>query len=330
MTIDNTVLSWDKVQYDSGTLANRLPLKPPAGNQTVGWGTSQDIDIYPVYIGSYDWFLGGFSYLGDPTRVVTPAYSAMTQWHLIYPEATDITGATCKPSVPCNVLSDNNKSWAHLKTGGWVQMQAAPPDFITTGRFFATQAAPGGTMPMPVMNVTGETETAPPVGPFPGWANHGWINSRGGFAAGTVDGFFATARFWVDQPNANKIAALGIDVWQTTSSAMGTNTGYAQTVWMRLNQTPQWLTNTSMSLEALQADPPPPLIGISTTTTTPPPIVTPPVVTPPVTTVGPQGPAGPVGPAGPPGPPGPPGPLGTFKPFTLTCDADGNLTLTQP
>ena len=93
--------------------------------------------------------------------------------------------------------------------------------------------------------------------PTPGFANHGWITQQGTYTFHSIDQCYSQYEVRVDQPNANLLAASGMDWW-----ASGGNTGYSQSIWVLLTQDWQRITGTSMSLSALQADPPPPLVGI--------------------------------------------------------------------
>ena len=250
------VLTWAQILSDNGDPAN----KP----------YPHDTGIYPFGINGYSWELGGDEYLGDPTRLPPATWSGMTAWFIIYQEAVTRGGAA-KPTVACNVSIRKFQSWVHKKSGGWAQVQSAPPDNVVSARLTPNQASGGNAT---VTRNSDGSSSWP--SPGKGFINHGWPNSRGSFTAGTVDGCFSYFEMKVDQPNANYIAASGID-WWTSPSAAG-NTGYSQSVWRRL--TTDWLiiTGCSLDLAILQKDPPPPLAGIVGTPADPPPVITPPPV----------------------------------------------------
>lgn len=261
VTVSSNSALWNMVLDQNGTLATR-PINQ-FGNRAPTNG------IYPYGLpSSYSWYYGGNSYLGDPGRLpangTIPNCASMTAWHIIYCEAVSAGGAA-KPSVPCNVIMRNYKSWAHLKTGGWTLQQSAPADFLVNGRFDGGQTGNNATTITTTANADGSfTAQAPPndAGDGLGWANHGWINSRGSFTAGTVDGAFSWFEICVDQPNANKLCASGIDWWLTPSANYPNNTGYSQTEWIRLTTTFQVVTGCSLDPNVLHADPPPPLVGL--------------------------------------------------------------------
>jgi phage tail P2-like protein len=238
-------LTWDQVIADS----NHPP--PPA--------LPQDIGIYPYGIAGFSWELGGYSYLGDTSRLPPAGWTSTTMWHLVYPEAASYQGPA-KGGVACNVIFKNYQSWVHLKTGGWVQAQDCPPLLVTTARYDAQQTSGVGL-------TDGSNEQAdgsfPEPGPPVGFANHGYPSDRGNFTAGAVDGVFSYFEVKVDQVGANLLVAGGIDWWQSESAPFPNNTGYAQTIWKRLTTSYQPVTNSSLPLATLQADPPPPLVGVS-------------------------------------------------------------------
>jgi len=260
-------LTWTQIQNDNGTLATRQPI------QSNGFGTQHDNGIYPYNIPlSYSWYYGGDEYLGDPIRPVGTACptqksfvcTAMTAWHLVEHEAVSAGGAA-KPSVPtANVIYRNYQSWCHFVSGGWFLAQdtnVGGPFTIVTGMFYSAgeQTPPGG---------TGITTTRLPDGsssnaqPQLGGANHGWPSGRGTFTAGTVDHCYMQYEVRTDTANANLLAATGIDWWFNANADFPANTGYSQSIWVRITLDWTRITGTSMGLAALQADPPPPLVGI--------------------------------------------------------------------
>jgi hypothetical protein len=245
------LVQWSDVVNDAGTSATRP------------YSATMNNGIYPYAVPtSYSWYYGGGGYLGDPTVLAPSGWSSMTAWHAVFCEAVS-AGGDAKPSVECNVIIGRYSSWVHLTSGGWVQMQSVPPLAVVTARMDGAQSGNNGFDLNPTQNPDGTyTEEAPPVAPLPGWCNHGWPSSRGSFTAGTVDGCFSYFEMRVDQPNANKIAASGIDWWQSPSADYPNNTGYSQSAWIRLTQNWRAITGCSVAVSVLRADPPPPLVGV--------------------------------------------------------------------
>ena len=240
-------LTWAQVLSD-----NNVP-PPPA--------LPRDVGLYPYGINGYDWELGGFSYLGDPTRIPPSIYSEMTGWFIMYQQAAVLHGEAM-PTVACNVSMRNFQTWNHLKTGGWVLAQNIATDAVTVEEVTPNQATDAPTQPAVTKNADG-SYTWPCAGA--GYINHGWPNARGSFAAGTVDGAFLYLELKVDEPNANLIAASGIDWWQESSSGAGTNTGYSESIWKSLGTNWTGFTGSSVAEAVLHSDPPPPLVGIAKT-----------------------------------------------------------------
>jgi hypothetical protein len=273
------VLTWADVLSDNGTPADH-PVKADGYR-------SRDNGIYPVLPRGFSWYLGGESYMGDPSRLPAngriPTCSAMTAFHLFYPEAVSAGGAA-KPSIVgsgnsagVNVIIRKYKSWVHKKAGGWIEVQSAPSDKIVTGRFDQAQTGNQATTLTTISNADGSfTDPAP----APGWCNHGWINSRGSFPAGTVDGAFSYFEARADKPNANLLVASGIDWWQSPSAPFPQNTGYSMSAWKRLTTDFQIVTGTSLSEAIMRADPPPPLAGLVSQPPAPPVEPAPPPVAP--------------------------------------------------
>jgi hypothetical protein len=245
------LVQWSDVVADNG-IASTRPCSATMNN-----------GIFPYALPtSYSWYYGGDEYLGDPTRLPPSGWTSMTAWHIVFCEA-DSPGGNAKPSVDCNVIIGRYASWVHLTSGGWVRTQASPPGSVTTARMDGAESGNNGVTLTGTINSDDTfTEEAPPVAPLPGWCNHGWPDSRGSFAAGTVDGAFSYFEMRVDQPNANKIAASGIDWWQSPTADFPNNTGYSQSAWIRLTQNWRAITGSSVPVSVLRTDPPPPLVGV--------------------------------------------------------------------
>jgi hypothetical protein len=221
----------------------------------------RDVGIYPFGINGYSWELGGDEYLGDPTRIPLPIYSAMTGWAIIYQKAAVRHGAAL-PTVACQASMRKFQTWVHKKTGGWTLTQDIAVNPPMVAALTPNQAADAPTQPAINKNADGSC-TWPCAGA--GYINFGWPDARGSFAAGTVDGAFLYFELKVDQPNANLIATSGIDWWQTESSGPGTNTCHSQSIWKEIGTNWVSFTGSSVAEVVLRSDPPPPLVGIVST-----------------------------------------------------------------
>ena len=272
-------LTWQQVQDDSGIAATR-PLTnwgPGGPNYPGSSRTPCAMGIYPYALpGTYSWACGGDEYLGDPTRwgnngtyagVSHTAQcntdkgfdcTAMTEFHIVYVEATAMGGDTAKATVGgTNVWYRNRSSWCHLAAGGWTLMQHAQTgNPIVTGRYDAPQNTSSD------LTVTDHgggvfSEEAPPFAAPPGWANHGWIQSRGTYSLDTVDGCFSYMEARVDQAGDNHLISCGLDWWQSDGAAFPNNTGQSESSWIRLTTDWKSITCSSLDLRILQANPPP-------------------------------------------------------------------------
>lgn len=259
---DPAPLTWTQIQSDNGTLATRQPI------QASGYGTQHDTGVYPYGISFFSWELSGFEYLGDPLRPVDSGCpgqkhfdcTSMTAWHIVYPEAASYPFGVAKSSVAgVHVIYRNYQSWCHKVSGGWTLMQD-PTTFsggLVTNELTAKQ---DGVVQAQVTTFSNGEYSM--LGPTVGNANHGWPNARGNFALHSVDNCYMQYEVRVDQPNANLLAGTGIDWWQNNGAPYPNNFEHSHGTWLRINQDWQRQTGTSMSLSALQADPPPPLVGI--------------------------------------------------------------------
>ncbi len=250
-------MTWTQIREDNGTLASR-PYDP---SRRVHHG---DTGVYPVLNFGFSWYFGGESYLGDPMRIPSNRWSAMTVWHIIYPEAQSPGGAAKSTVTNKNIIFRRYHSWVHLKSGGWVKTQGGPPDHLVTWQADAEQSnSLRGDAQNRIIN---DPSTGEPLyyenGPAPGWMNHGWLNARGTFANGAIDGAYSTFDVRCDQPGANLLVASGIDWWESNTAPWPNNTGYSQSSWIRVTTDWKTITGTSLSEELLRRDPPPPLVGI--------------------------------------------------------------------
>jgi hypothetical protein len=102
--------------------------------------------------------------------------------------------------------------------------------------------------------------------PALGYNNHFWIEPRGSYTPGTVDGVFSIAKLRTDAASANLIANFGADWWRNTSApylyqngVFVNNPGIGMGTWVKLTTTYQYFFFTTMVKSQLQAEPPPPL-----------------------------------------------------------------------
>lgn len=164
-------------------------------------------------------------------------------------------GATPGANVDHNAQVDfkNMKSYVHLKTGGWVQIEDQNNSQIIGGLW--KDDMKGDNTSMTVQNSQNDaTMAAPPAG----WVDHFWLHDGGGtIDASKVDGFFSTADAKASVPNSGLSASLGIDWFKPDGSSDGRfGSGTALT--------DQWQTlyHTTLDRKTLENDPPP---GIATT-----------------------------------------------------------------
>jgi hypothetical protein len=190
-------------------------------------------------------------------------YSSVTGWGQIYQEA----GASVGPNAATDTVQiEDFTTYVHLTNGTWVEVQNQAQNGIGGAHYVADFS--GGTIPWSEQTLSDGSVSAdaPPAG----YNDHFWPGVRGTFTAGTVDGVFVEATMKTNDPNANLVASVGADWWQTATSGLpssGYNPGVGQDDWVKLTTNWQTLYFSSLSAAQLAADPPP---GLQTTT--PPPL----------------------------------------------------------
>lgn len=140
------------------------------------------------------------------------------------------------------------KSYVHLKTGGWVQIEDQKNSEIIGGNW--KDDMKGDSQPMTVQNGQNDAVmTAPPAG----WVDHFWLHDGGGtIDPSKVDGFFSTTEAKASVPNSGLAASLGVDWFKPDGSSDG-RFGGSTTL------TDQWQTlyHTTLDRQTLEKDPPP-------------------------------------------------------------------------
>jgi hypothetical protein len=246
-------------------------------NQNTG-GNSQG---FPMGVPtSYSWYSGT-----DTAKGNTPPsnFSAVTGWGQIYPEA----GAATDSNASASVQIENFQTYVLLTSGAWVLVQNQSTNSIGGAHYLADFS---GNSSVPWKETTSSDGSVSVDAPQSGYNDHFWPGARGTYAPGTVEGVFVEASMKTSDPNANLVANLGADWWQSSNasfvSGFANNPGAGMSDWVKLTTSYQNLYFTSLSAAQLQADPPPGLTGSTSATppVTTPPVTTPPVAKPPVTT----------------------------------------------
>lgn len=146
------------------------------------------------------------------------------------------------------------KSYVHLKTGGWQQIEDQNNSEIIGG--YWKDDMKGESKNMIVQNSKNDaTMTAPPQG----YIDHFWLHDGGGtIDPSLVDGFYSTAEARASVPNSGLAASLGIDWFKPDGTSDGRSGGST-------SLTDQWqsLYHTTLDRKTLEADPPP---GMDTST----------------------------------------------------------------
>jgi hypothetical protein len=241
----------------------------------INQNTARDSQGFPMGVPtSYSWYSGSSGATGS-----TPPsnFSAVTGWGQIYPEA----GTTVDPSA--SVQIENFQTYVLLTSGAWVLVQNQSTDPISGAHYVADFS---GNANVPWKETTSSDGSVSVDAPQSGYNDHFYPGTRGTYAPGTVAGVFVEASMKTSDPNANLVANLGADWWQSSNapfvSGFANNPGAGMSDWVKLTTSYQDLYFTSLSAAQLQADPPPGLTGSTSATT--PPATTPPATTPPVTT----------------------------------------------
>jgi Ca2+-binding RTX toxin-like protein len=181
-----------------------------------------------------------------------PDFTSVTGWGVIYPEKG-------LPVVPGNIQIDNAQTWLHLTNGSWVEVQDQGPGSIGGAHFIADFSGASYSLNETTLSDDSVLMDAPQSG----WNDHWWIDPRGVYAPGTVDGIFVEAAMRETAPNMNFVGQLGADWWRTPSApyvdGFSNNPGIGTSNWVELSTDWRTLYFTSWDTQHLTADPPPPL-----------------------------------------------------------------------
>lgn len=214
-----------------------------------------DTGIYPHGVPrSFSWRAGGAAAAG--AGAPPSEFSALTGWGQIYPQA----GA---PNVAANIDLKDYRVYVHLRGGGWqlVQDQAV---HTVGGRHYVADFSNNSSSAMGL--VVGSDRSVRMEAPAFGYNDHFWIEPRGSYSRGAIDGVFSLAQLRTDRADANLIANFGGDWWRSPSApyvyqngVFVNNPGIGMGSWVRLTTTYQYFFFTTLTRSQLEAEPPPPL-----------------------------------------------------------------------
>lgn len=220
-------------------------------SQNSGYNTG----IYPHGVKTYfSWYAGGPAATGNGAP--PSDFSSLTGWGQIYPQA----GSS---NVAANIYIKDYRVFVHLKGGGWQLVQDQATNSIGGYHYVADFSNNSfSAMGLDVQSDGSVRMDSPPSG----HNDHFWIEPRGSYDPGTVDGVFSMAQLRTDSASANLIANFGGDWWRNTSApylyqngVFVNNPGIGMGSWVRLTTTYQYFFFTTMTKSQLQAEPPPPL-----------------------------------------------------------------------
>ncbi|MBS1991536.1 MAG: hypothetical protein JSS83_13520 [Cyanobacteria bacterium SZAS LIN-3] len=216
------------------------PTRPPVDQPTTGTTTAETGKLDAVMSQS-------------PNATGPIAFDATVNNASVVGFVGPTAGATVDRSA--QVEFKDMKSYVHLKTGGWLQIEDQSKSEIIGGNW--KDDMKGESKNMTVRNAPNDaTMDAPPAG----YIDHFWLHDGGGtIDPSKVDGFFSTAEARASVPNSGLSASLGVDWFKTDGTSDGRfGTGKALT--------DQWqpLYHSTLDRQTLANDPPP---GISATTT---------------------------------------------------------------
>ena len=216
----------------------------------------------------YSWYVGddGLGGAAPPA-----SFTSMTGWAVVYPEEGSPTTALASTDVQV----DNMQAWVHLAaTNQWVKLQDGDTGGIGGDHFIGDFS--GATLGMPITHNADGSDSfdAPPVG----YNAHWWIDPRGGYAAGSIDGTYVQMDIRETNPNAHLVAQLGADWWRSDSapflSDFSNNHAAGETNWVDLTTDYQTIGFSSMDMPTFEAHlsnlsglsdaaPPPPPVALN-------------------------------------------------------------------
>ena len=221
---------------------------------------------------SYSWYKGW----NAQGQTIPPAdFSAVQGWGQIYQEE----GAAATNHNPDAIVEvANAKTYVHVKQASkWVLVQDQSKMPLTGGHFVPDFAG-NEAIPMKVTHLPGGHAAldVPPAG----YNNHFWYQSRGTYAAGTVDAVYVQMDIRLSNSDLKLVAMVGVDWWRDSSAPFlddhSNNPAVGVTNWVELSTQWKTLGYYSMSTERFQENLPPPLLGFAPS----PPVVSPETVAP--------------------------------------------------
>jgi hypothetical protein len=221
----------------------------------VSQNSGYDTGIYPYGVRTYfSWYAGGSAATGK--RVPPSDFSSLTGWGQIYPQV----GAS---NVAANIYLKDYRVYVHLTSGGWQLVQDQATNSVGGQHYVADFSNNSSSAMSLVVQSDGSVRMDSPAS---GYNDHFWIDPRGSYTPGTVDGVFSMAQLRTDSASANLIANFGGDWWRNASApylyqngVFVNNPGIGMGTWVKLTTTYQYFFFTTMTKSQLQAEPPPPL-----------------------------------------------------------------------
>ncbi|MDQ8728058.1 Ig-like domain-containing protein [Bradyrhizobium sp. LHD-71] len=210
---------------------------------------------------TYSWYKG---WDGRGMQAPPADFTAVEGWGAIYQQA----GAPAYSNPAASVEVANAKTYIHLKaTGQWVLVQDQSSSSLTGGHFVPDFVGNAGhEMKVTSLAGGGATFAAPPSG----HNDHFWYQSRGTYAAGTIDSVYVQMDMRVTDPNLNLVAIVGADWWRDAHAPYlddhSNNPAAGSSNWVKLSTEWKTLGYYSMSAAELQKDLPPSLRGAATST----------------------------------------------------------------
>lgn len=191
---------------------------------------------------SYSWYVGddGLGGAAPPSN-----FTSMTGWAVAYPEV----GQNNSADAGATIQVANADAWVHLRaTDQWVQLQNADTGGIGGSHFIGDFSGASSGMPI-TSNADGSVSFG---GPPAGYNDHWWIDPRGNYAAGSIDGMYVQMDVRETDPNAHLVAQVGGDWWRDNSapflSDFSNNHAAGESNWVELTTNYQTIGFTSMDM----------------------------------------------------------------------------------
>jgi hypothetical protein len=221
----------------------------------VSQNSGYDTGIYPYGVPThFSWYAGGSAASGNSAP--PSDFSSLTGWGQIYPQV----GAS---NVAANVYLKDYRVYVHLTSGGWRLVQDQAANSVGGQHFVADFSNNSSSEMSLVVQSPGSIRMESPAS---GYNNHFWMDPRGSYTPGTVNGVFSIAQLRTDSASANLIANFGGDWWRSASApylqqgrVFVNNPGIGMGSWVKLTTTYQYFFFTTMTKSQLQTEPPPPL-----------------------------------------------------------------------